>query len=69
MAQLPAVSDAESCANVTKIEQTRRISLAVVLAARVLTAILLIEVVVVVWHNFLLFLTLRAALTSRKSPT
>jgi hypothetical protein len=28
-----------------------------VLAARVHTTILLIEVVVVVWHNFLLFLT------------
>jgi hypothetical protein len=28
-----------------------------VLAARVLTAILLIEVVLVVWHTFLVFLT------------
>jgi hypothetical protein len=57
MAQLLGVSDAESCANVTKIEHTRCISLAVVLAARVLTAILLIEVVLVVRHNLLLFLT------------
>jgi hypothetical protein len=28
-----------------------------VLAARVLTAIFVIEVVLIVWHNFLLFLT------------
>jgi hypothetical protein len=57
MVQLLGVSDAESCANVTMIEHTRRIALAVVFAARVLTAILLIVVVLVLWHNFLLFLT------------
>jgi hypothetical protein len=48
MAQLLGVSDAESCANVTKIEHTRRISLAVVLGVRVLTVILLIDIIVVI---------------------
>jgi hypothetical protein len=57
MAQLPGVSEAESCADVTKIELTPRSLLALVLAVRVLTAIFLVEVVLIVWHNFLLFLT------------
>jgi hypothetical protein len=34
-----------------------------------LTAILLIDIILVVWHNFLLFLTLRAALPARRSRT
>jgi hypothetical protein len=57
MVQLPAGSDAESWANVTKIEHTRHILLAVVLAARVLTVVLLIDIILVVWPNFLLFVT------------
>jgi hypothetical protein len=58
VAQLLCVSDAESCANVTKMEHTRRITLAVVLAIRVtLIAIFVLDVLLVVWHNFPLFLT------------
>jgi hypothetical protein len=57
MAQLLGLSDAESGVNITKIEHTHRISLAVILAVRVLTTILLIDIVVIVWYNFMLLLT------------